>query len=85
MGSEARKLNHTIGKLSTENELLKAENQGLRRTVRIEKDRRRRGKPLFDDLGIDSETKGVFFSPRKIQGARDRQTQKEQDAQQTAA
>jgi hypothetical protein len=85
IGPEARKLNNTIEKLTTENVLLVAENQGLRRAIRIEKDRRRRGKPLFDDLGVNGEVKGVFFSPKKIQGARERQAQRNHDAQQAAA
>jgi len=70
--SQARKLNNTVEKLTTDVALLKAENEGLRRTVRIERSRRRREKPLFDDLGVNDEAKGVFFSPNKIQAARDR-------------
>ena len=70
-GPEARKVANTIEKLQTENELLTAENQGLRRAIRVERNRRRRGKPLFDDLGVTAEDKGVFFSPKKIQGARE--------------
>ncbi len=84
IGSEARKLNNTMEKLTTDVALLKAENEGLRRTVRIERSRRRRGKPLFDDLGVNSEAKGVFFSPNKIQAARDRQIQRIEEEQQAA-
>jgi hypothetical protein len=45
--SQARKLNNTIEKLTTDVALLKAENEDLRRTVRIERSRRRREKSLF--------------------------------------
>ncbi len=71
--SKARKLNNTMKKLTTDVALLKAENEDLRRTVRIERSRRRREKPLFDDLEINDEAKRVFFSPNKIQTTRDRQ------------
>lgn len=79
--SEARRLNNTMKKLTTDNALLKAENEDLRRIVRIERSRRRRDKPLFDDLGVNSEAKGVFFSPNKIQAARDRQIQRIEEEQ----
>ncbi len=84
IGSEARKLNNTMEKLTTDVALLKAENEGLRRTVRIERSCRRRGKSLFDDLEVNGEAKGVFFSPNKIQAARDRQIQRIEEEQQAA-
>jgi len=58
--------------LGTENALLVAETEGLRRVIRIEKNRGKRGKPLFNDLGVNNDAKGVFFSPNIIQGPRDR-------------
>ncbi len=84
IGSQARKLNNTIEKLTTDVALLKAENEDLRRTVRIERSCRRREKPLFDDLEVNDEAKGVFFSPNKIQTARDRQIQRIEEKQQAA-
>jgi len=72
IGPEARKLNNIMEKLTTDVTLLKVENEDLRRIVRIKRSRRRRGKPLFDDLGVNGKVKGVFFSPNKIQAARDR-------------
>ena len=71
-------------KLTTDVALLKAENEGLRRTVRIERSRRRRDKPLFDDLEVNGEAKGMFFSSNKIQAARDRQIQRIEGEQQAA-
>ena len=82
--SKARKLNNTMKKLTTDVTLLKAENEDLRRTVRIERSRRRREKPLFDDLEVNGEAKGVFFSSNKIQTTRDRQTQRIKEKQQAA-
>ncbi len=84
IGSQARKLNNTVEKLTTDVALLKAENEDLRRTVRIERSRRRREKPLFDDLGVNDEAKGVFFSSNKIQAARNRQIQRIEEKQQAA-
>ena len=76
---EARKIINTIDRLTTENTILTAKMADLQETVRLEKNKRRRGKPLFDDLGVDGETKAMFFSPSKIQRARERQAEKEQE------
>jgi len=84
IGSQARKLNNTVEKLTTDVALLKAENEDLRRTVRIERSRRRREKPLFDDLGVNDEAKRVFFSSNKIQAAHDHQIQRIEEKQQAA-
>jgi len=84
IGSQARKLNNTVEKLTTDVALLKAENEDLRRTVRIERSRRRREKSLFDDLEVNDEAKGVFFSSNKIQTTRDRQIQRIKEKQQAA-
>jgi len=82
--SQARKLNNTIEKLTTDVALLKAENEDFRRTVRIERSRRRREKSLFDDLKINDEAKRMFFSSNKIQTTRDRQIQRIEEKQQAA-
>jgi len=84
IGSKARKLNNTMKKLTTDVALLKAENEDLRRTVRIERSRRRREKPLFDDLEVNSEAKKMFFSSNKIQTTCDRQIQRIEEKQQAA-
>jgi len=84
IGSQARKLNNTVEKLTTDVALLKAENEDLRRIVRIERSRRRREKPLFDDLEINDEAKRVFFSSNKIQATRDHQIQRIEEKQQAA-
>ncbi len=59
--SQARKLNNTIEKLTTDVALLKAENEDLRWTVRIERSCRRREKSLFDNLEINDEAKKMFI------------------------
>ncbi len=82
--SQARKLNNTIEKLTTDVTLLKAENEDLRRTVCIERSRRRREKPLFDDLEVNDEAKKMFFSSNKIQTTRDHQIQRIEEKQQAA-
>jgi len=84
IGSQARKLNNTVEKLTTDVALLKAENEDLRRIVRIKRSRRRREKPLFDDLEINDEAKRVFFSSNKIQATRDHQIQRIEEKQQAA-
>ena len=76
---ETRKIINTIDRLTTENTILIAKNADLQETIRLEKNKRRRGKPLFDDLGVENNGKAIFFSPSKIQRARDRQAEKEQE------
>ncbi len=71
--SQAHKLNNTIEKLTTDVALLKAENENLQWTIRIERSCRRREKSLFDDLEINNETKKMFFSSNKIQTTCDHQ------------
>ncbi len=85
IGSQARKLNNTVEKLTTDVALLKAENENLRWTVRIERSRRRREKSLFDDLEINDEAKRVFFSSNKIQTTRDHQIQRIEEKQRLIA
>ncbi len=78
------KLNNTMKKLTTDVALLKAENENLWWTVRIEKSCKRREKFLFDDLEINDETKKMFFSSNKIQATRDCQIQRIEEKQQAA-
>ena len=85
LGSDVRKLSNTLQKLTTENSILTHENEGLRRAVFIEKGRRKRGKPLFELLREDDEVKAMFFSPTKIQHARDQQSHKQQEKQRLEA
>ena len=79
MAPEARKISNTIERLTTENTILQGKIADLRETVRLEKNKRRRGKPLFDDLGVENDGGAMFFSPSKIQRARDRQKEKERE------
>ena len=72
INSKACKLNNTMKKFTTDVTFLKAENEDLRRTVRIKRSRRRREKSLFNDLKINDEAKKMFFSSNKIQTTRDR-------------
>ena len=64
--SKTRKLNNTMKKLITDVTLLKTENEDFRQAVRIERNRRRREKLLFNDLEVNDEAKNMFFSSNKI-------------------
>jgi hypothetical protein len=79
---QVKKLANTIEQLNAENNLLKAENESLRQTIFIEKQRRKRGKPLFNTLCQDDDCKAVFYSPSKVQQARDELALREQEKQQ---
>ena len=76
--SEARKIINTIDQLIIENIILRIKTTNLKTILRHEKDKRRRGKPLFNDLAMKGDMKAMFFSLSKIQRARDRQQKKMQ-------
>lgn len=77
IGPEVRKLSNTLEQLAAKNSILEAENKGLRRAVFIEKKKRTRARPLFDLLRDDS--KSLWFSPTKIQQARELAVVKEDE------
>ncbi|KAK3614228.1 hypothetical protein LTR56_025212 [Elasticomyces elasticus] len=66
------KLTNTILSIITENAILKAQNSGLKEAIYNEKKRRKRGKQLAQE-GHGA----TFFSPIKIQQAKDLQDQRE--------
>ena len=77
--SKARKIINTIDQLIIENIILRAKTANLKATLRHEKNKRRREKPLFNDLTVKGDMKIMFFSLSKIQRARDRQQKKMQE------
>jgi hypothetical protein len=81
----AMRLVDSIEIITTRYELVKAENEGLRRGITAEKNRRKRGQPLFEQLRADSGQQAMFFSPNKVQEARDLATSREQVKQQLEA
>jgi hypothetical protein len=72
-----QKLNNTLMALSTENILLQLRCKGLEDALVNEKKRRKRGKPLLLEL---DDGGGVFYSPSKVQRARELQLEKEEAA-----
>ena len=66
--------------LSIENMLLKQQNNGLKQSLVNEKKRRKRGKPLLLDFPTEENGGAMFFSPTKVQHARDQQAQKDANA-----
>jgi hypothetical protein len=77
---KAQKLNNTTISLSTENILLKLRCQGLEKGLVNEQKRRNRKKSLLLGLPADSDGGAIFYSPKKVQQARDLQNQKDQEA-----
>ena len=76
---KTKKVINTIDQLIIENIILRVKTANLKAILRHEKDKRRRGKPLFDDLAVEGDMKAMFFSLSKIQRARDRQQEKVQE------
>jgi len=79
---EAKKLSQTIHSISTQNQLLKHENEGLRIALSTKKKRQKRSKPLVDDQSTIQSGGAVFWSPSKVQAARDRIQQQKAEAEQ---
>jgi hypothetical protein len=77
----AKKLSSTMHHLSTENIILKLRCQGLESALQNEKKKRQRGKPLQFELAPPENGGAVFYSPRKVQQARDLQKQKDEAIQ----
>ncbi|KAK3614410.1 hypothetical protein LTR56_027273 [Elasticomyces elasticus] len=62
---------------TTENAILKAQNHDFMEAFNNEKKRRKRGKQLFEELKAQDGHGATFFSPMKIQHAKDLQQQRE--------
>jgi hypothetical protein len=71
--------------LSTENILLKLQCEGLQIALQNKKKKRQRGKPLQFQLQAPDNSSAVFYSPQKIQQARDLQLEKERATKQLKA
>jgi hypothetical protein len=69
------KLNQTIHQLSIRSVLAEHENKRLKEALINEKKRRKRGKALPLEAEEEYHGRAVFWSPRKVKEARDRQLQ----------
>lgn len=76
---EKKKLSRTIHTLAVQKSLLQLENEQLREALSHEKKRRQRSNALLLEPPEEYHGGAVFYSPQKVQQARDRQHQKELD------
>ena len=67
--------------VQTEVQLLRYENEGFRRQFSNEKKRRKRGKPLFNNIFDVTKGNAMFFSPLKISTAQQQLEQQEHEKQ----
>lgn len=81
-GPKLRRVAKTLEHFAAENDILRAETQGLKRQLLVEKRRKIRSKPLFDSLR--HESKGLIVSPRKIQQAKELKSLKESEKEKQA-
>lgn len=77
--SRSKKLSQTIHTISARNQILQHENERLKEALSNEKKRRKHGKALLLEPPQDHNGGAVFWSPSKVQAARDRQEQKDLD------
>jgi DDE superfamily endonuclease/Tc5 transposase DNA-binding domain len=80
-----QKLNDTIQDLATTNILLQYKIEGYQRALQNEKKKRQRAKPLFHQLAAQQNGYATFFSPKKVQEARDLQKQQQEAKDHEAA
>ena len=71
----AQKLSRAFHSISVQKSLLTHEAQGLMQALVNERQRRKRGKALPLEAGEEYHGGAVFWSPRKVKEARDRQLQ----------
>ena len=78
----AQKLSQAFHQISTQKALLEHEVKGLREALVNERKRRKRGKALLLEEPEEYHGGAVFWSPRKVKEARDRQQLKEREEEQ---
>jgi hypothetical protein len=78
----AQKLSQAFHQISTQKTLLEYEVKSLREALINERTRRKRGKPLLLEEPEEYHGGAIFWSPRKVKDARERQQLKEREAQQ---
>jgi len=66
---QAKRLENTVLKLTTNIALLRLENKGLQEAFSNEKKKRTHSKPIFNKLRAETDCKAIFFSPSKIKRA----------------
>lgn len=74
-----QKLQGSIHRASTYTKLLELENEGLLASLDTQNKRTRNGRRLPLKGGQKQPTKGVFFSPQKVQEAREMRRRKDED------
>jgi hypothetical protein len=78
----AQKLSRAFHQISVQKSLLEHKAQGLRQALTNERLRRKRGKALPLEQPEEDHGGAVFWSPRKVKEARDRQQQQELEEEQ---
>lgn len=80
--SKAKKLSRTVHSISVQKQLLEHENQGLRQALTTKKQRQTKGKTLPLEQPEEWHGGAVFWSPSRIQKARNLLSQQEAEKQQ---
>jgi hypothetical protein len=75
--TQSRKLSHTIHSISVQKQLLEHKNQGLREALANKKRRQTKGKTLPFNQPNERRRGAVFWSPSRVQRARDALAQQE--------
>ena len=83
--ARARELTKIVKNLSATNILLEEQIKGYQRALQNERKKRQRQKPLFQQLPTQNKGGAIFYSPKKIQQAREIQKPQEDTQLQEAA
>jgi hypothetical protein len=76
--TRVKELTETIKSLAATNILLESRIQGYQRALKNDQKKRQRQKPLFHQLATQNDGGAIFYSPNKVQQARDLQKEQEE-------
>lgn len=76
---KVNKLQATIDHISTQNILLKTEDQGFKEALFAEKKKRKRAKKLIEEVRALDDNNAMWWSPTKIQALRELTDTREKD------
>lgn len=84
MDRKSRALRSCAKTMFTEKQILEFRCRGYQKAIQTEQKKRQRQKPLFKQLGSVENGGAIFYSPKKVQEARDLITEKEAEERRLA-
>ena len=73
-----KELSNTIQSLAAMNIILKSRIKGYQRALQNKQKKRQRHKPLFHQLATTDDSGAIFYSPKKVEQARELQKEQQE-------